>query len=142
LIVASDGGLLFPALRDAWNPTRTRRFAGSGATDQDRAAALLALAAHLTGPDRTIGWRESLALARDGRLLRQWSAESPPGILATRAEPALIAAGHGFWLPALWLSPDHDNRPLAPLTPAERAARPDHWYHLGTALREALASSQ
>src|SRR3954462_5452127 len=31
LVVGSDGGLLFPALGDSWQPSRTRRFAGDGA---------------------------------------------------------------------------------------------------------------
>src|SRR5262245_20623309 len=66
-VVATDGGLLIPALGDRWDPVRTRRFAGE--TDVERAEALLALAADLAGDDRRIVWEEAMALARDGVLL-------------------------------------------------------------------------
>src|SRR5215213_3355139 len=44
IVVATDGGLLIPALGDRWDPVRTRRFAGGARTDPERAEALLALA--------------------------------------------------------------------------------------------------
>src|SRR3954453_18976851 len=37
LVAATDGGLLIPGLEEAWDPTRTRRFAGEDASDLERA---------------------------------------------------------------------------------------------------------
>ena len=144
LVVASDGGLLIPALGDVWDPRRTRRFAGPEASDGQRADRLLALAAGLTGDERQIGWREALAVARNGELLAVWEVEDAPGLLARDYDPALVEAG-GFWVPALWICPEFDGRRLAELSGAERAARDDHWTRLGRELRrflEGLAPSR
>jgi inosine/xanthosine triphosphate pyrophosphatase family protein len=138
LVVATDGGLEIPALGEHWNPVRTRRFAGEGATDLARAEALLALAADLTGEQRRIVWTESLAVARDGELHAAWSATGQPGMLARDVDPAAVAAGNGFWIPALWICPDRGGRRLADLAPEEAAARADHWRSLGTDLRAFL----
>jgi hypothetical protein len=138
MIVATDGGLVIPALGDRWDPVRTRRFAGAARSDLDRANALLALAADLPDDRRAILWEESLALARDGVLLACWQAASEPGFLARDVDPAAVAAGNGFWIPALWICPEADGRRLAELSPAELAARSDHWSRLGIDLRAYL----
>jgi inosine/xanthosine triphosphate pyrophosphatase family protein len=140
LVIATDGGLLIPALGEAWDPTRTRRFAGEDATDLERARTLLALTADLTGEDRRIGWRESLAIARGGKLLATWSAEGPTGLLATEVDPAAIEAGGGFWIPAVWRCPELYGRLLADLTAEERSALGDHWTQLAGPVREWLSS--
>jgi inosine/xanthosine triphosphate pyrophosphatase family protein len=139
-VVASDGGLVIPGLGHRWNPTRTRRFAGDAATDLERAEALLALAADIPDDRRQIAWQEALAVARDGVLLASWTAAGDPGLLAGDVDPAAVAAGNGFWLPALWICPECGGRRLADLAPAERAARRDHWRDLGAALRSFLTS--
>ena len=138
IVVATDGGLLIPALGDRWDPVRTRRFAGEARTDVERASALLALAADLAGDDRRIVWEEALAVARDGVLLAHWVATSPPGLLAGEVDPGPVATGNGFWIPAIWICPDAGGRRLAELSAAERAARPDHWSLLGANLRTFL----
>ena len=138
LVVASDGGLLIPALGSAWDPLRTRRFAGPDAGNRERADALLALAAGLEGEQRRIGWREALAVARRGRVLASWEAESPPGLLARDYDPADLAAGEGFWVPVVWLCPEFGGKRLIDLTAEERAARHDHWARLGGYLRRFL----
>src|SRR5215216_709179 len=125
IVVATDGGLLIPALGDRWDPARTRRFAGE--TDVERAEELLALAADLAGDERRIVWEEALALARDGAVLGCWIARSDAGLLAQDVDPAVVAAGNGFWIPALWICPEAGGRRLADLSPTERAAKPDHW---------------
>jgi inosine/xanthosine triphosphate pyrophosphatase family protein len=138
LVVASDGGLLIPALGPRWDPARTRRFAGSAATDAERAEALLALTADLAGDRRRIGWREALAVARDGVLLACWAAEGEPGLLARDYDPRAIATGAGFWVPALWICPGRDGRRLAELPAVERDAVASHWSVLGARLRAFL----
>ena len=139
LVVASDGGLLIPALADTWDPLRTRRFAGPETTDSRRADRLLALTDGLSGDERRIGWQEALAVARDGELLAAWQAEDAPGLLARDYDSALVEAG-GFWIPALWICPEFGARRLAGLTATERAARHDHWMRLGLELRRFLES--
>ena len=138
VVVASDGGLLIPALGATWDPLRTRRFAGERASDRERADALLALAADLEGDERRIGWREALAVARDGEVIAAWEADDTPGLLARDYDPALLAAGGGFWIPALWTCPEYGGRRLAELSETERAARDDHWARLGRSLRRFL----
>ena len=138
LVVASDGGLLIPALGERWDPLRTRRFAQGALSDRERADALLALAAGLSGEERWIAWREALAVARDGEVLACWAAESCPGLLAENYDPEVIDAAEGFWVPALWICPEFGGRRLAELSPAERARRRDHWTQLGASLRAFL----
>ena len=139
VVVATDGGLLVPALGPGWDPLRTRRFAGARASDQERADALLALAADLEGDERQIGWREALAVARDGEVLAAWEVEGAPGLLARDYDAAHLAAGAGFWVPAVWICPEYGGRRLAELSETERAARDDHWARLGRALRRYLS---
>ena len=138
LVVASDGGLLIPALGDVWDPLRTRRFAGGGRSNRERADALLALAAGLEGEQRRVVWREAMAVARSGVVLATWEADGPPGLLARDYDPAWLDASDGFWMPVLWLCPEYGGRRLANLTAVERAARIDHWARLGAGLRRFL----
>jgi len=139
LTIASDGGLLIPRLGAAWNPLITRRFAGEAASDLERAELLLNMAKSLDGTQREIGWREAVAIANHGRLVEVWSAESEPGLLASRVDGALIERQPGFWIPAIWLVPRFGNRPLASLTAAERQSIDDHWSKLQEPVRGALA---
>jgi inosine/xanthosine triphosphate pyrophosphatase family protein len=139
LVVASDGGLLIPALGPRWDPARTRRFAGPAASDAERADALLSLTTGLSGDERRIAWREALAVARGGDLLACWAAESEPGLLARDYDPRAVAEGAGFWVPALWICPGRGGRRLADLPAAERDAEGSHWSVLGARLRAFLA---
>lgn len=140
LVVASDGGLLVPGLGDRWDPLRTRRFAGERATDAERASALLRLAHDLPAGERRIGWREALAVARNGATLASWTRESPPGVLSDECDGASLSGVDGFWVPAVWRCPEYGGRLLAVLTDAERRERVDHWAKLGADLRAFLRS--
>lgn len=142
LVAATDGGLVIPALGNQWDPTRTRRFAGDRATDLDRAETLLRRTSSLVGDERQIFWQEALAVAREGALLASWTATDGPGLLADDVDPVAIAAGKGFWIPALWRDPNYNGRRLAELSDLERAARPDHWHTLGQRLRDFVANDQ
>ncbi len=138
LVLATDGGLIIPALT-AWEPTMTRRFAGPHATDEERAQRLLALASGLQGDERQIWWEESLAVARDGTVLACWTARSGPGILAYDVSPELIQRANGFWVSAIRICPQKGNQRLIELTPEERDCLNDHWNQLRHRLREFLA---
>lgn len=132
-IIATDGGLtLSPALSE-WSPLLTARFAGAGASMIDRTRELLARARGLHGDERRLGWTEALAVARDGKVLQTWIAQSPPGVLATDL-PSEMAADAGFWVPNVWRCPEYGGRRLIELTDAERLARRDHWAILGEQL--------
>lgn len=132
LVIASDGGLLIPALGVRWSPSRTRRFAGPDATNADRIAALLALTADLCGDDRRTSWREAVAIARDGRLLLTAAAGSAPGWLASEP-PEEMSSSQGFWLPALWRSGPEPDSPLG--------VADGHWARLAALVGPALAGS-
>ena len=103
-------------------------------------SALLAMTADLDGEARRIGWREAVALAQNGSVPKTFIAEGAPGILAREYDPGMIAAGGGFWIPALWICPEIGGKRLAELTPEERAGREDHWAMLGRAMRAYLRS--
>jgi hypothetical protein len=134
-VSTSDGGLHIPALRGDWIPARTARATDPEAGGSGRAGALLAHARNLTGPDRQIGWTEALAVARDGEILAEWVAHSPPGELAADL-PDDLDTGAGFWVPYVWRCPEYGGRRLSELTEHERLARRDHWAILGEYLTE------
>ena len=120
--IASDGGLLVPGLGDRWEPARTRRFAGSFATNRERAEALLALASGLTGDQRRIGWREAVAIAEAGRIVATFTAEATPGWLVEELPDDWDDDGQGFWVPRLWRSASFSAEPSG--------AGSDHWHRL------------
>jgi hypothetical protein len=132
---ASDGDILIPALGRDWNPARTDRISGADPREATRVEALLARARHLVGPDRQIGWTEALAVARDGEILAEWVAHSPPGELAVDL-PDDFDPEAGFWVPYVWRCPEYGGRRLSELTEHERLARRDHWAILGENLTE------
>ncbi len=132
LVIASDGGLHIPALGSAWNPLRTRRFAGEDASDLGRSRQLLDLARNLDGDDRRIWWRETVAIASQERLIGTRSASGASGLLARTVCADLLARTPGFWIPAVWECPEFNFRRLAELTSEEREQLCDHW----SALRE------
>lgn len=101
MTIATDGGLVVPALGDLWQPALTRRFAGSNATNRQRAEVLLSLAAELVDEERRVHWREALAVAGNGDVLVTATAESYPGRLTT-ALTGWTDDGQGFWVPRLW----------------------------------------
>jgi hypothetical protein len=93
----------------------------------------------LEGDERQIWWEESVAVARDGRVLACWTAQSGPGILAHDVSPELVTRAGGFWVSALWLCPQKGGRRLVELTPEARACLNDHWHQLREPLRAFLA---
>ena len=140
LTIASDGGLLVPGLGDRWQPARTRRFVGANATNRDRAVALLAISAGLSGNQRRLGWREVVAIAGAGRLVATFTAEATPGWLGQTPPADWDDEGQGFWVPRLWLADTSESVPIP-------GAGTDHWDRLallvgpfldGLAVRDAL----
>jgi hypothetical protein len=135
-VAATDGGLLIPALGSGWDPARTARFAGPSATNADRIDNLLKLAEALRDDQRRVRWSETLVVAVDGQIVAELSEESPDGLLAETAPDELPEGSSGFWVPYVWLCPEHNNRRLSALSEGELATRADHWSALGARLSD------
>ncbi len=130
--IATDGGLVIPALGERWDALRTGRSDGPGAGDHARIERLLALMESCAGEQRAAWWVEAAALAQEGRVLASWQAESARGRIAGRYDPARITPG--FWAFSVWELP-HLGKTWAELTPAERERLDDHWARLREQVR-------
>jgi inosine/xanthosine triphosphate pyrophosphatase family protein len=126
LAAASDGGMTIPALQASWNAGLTARAAGSG-DDRVRARHLLALAADLVGDQRTVLWREALALAEDGEVLASWEAGGTQALLLDSFEP--VALRPGFWAASLCHLPSL-GKTLAALTDDQLPVGDPTWSRL------------
>lgn len=93
LALASDGGMHIPALGHRWDALRTRRNAGTDASDADRIEHLLELMRDLHGDARRAIWHEALALAQDGMILHVWSAEGDGGTIVEHPPPDPVVDG-------------------------------------------------
>ena len=96
LALASDGGLLIPALGARWDPLRTARFAPDSSPEA-KARRLLDLVGELRGDARTAYWTEAFAVAHDGRTLEVWTERGPRCRIAESPREPI---GH-FWVEAL-----------------------------------------
>lgn len=124
LVLASDGGMRVPALGAAWDPLRTGRAAGPGATDQERARHLLQAAAGLRGQARRVIWTEALAVARTGRVLASWERAETRALLVEDVDRESIQPG--FWANTLCVI-GPGGRTLADLDDDERARFDRNW---------------
>ncbi len=126
--LASDGGLVVPALGDRWSAARPKRAAGEGVTDAQRAEHLLGLMRGLHGDDRLAHIVEAGALAGpDGGLLASWVGESTPRRIGETFDPRGLPSG--FWLQGLFLF-EPGGRRFGDLAPEERWALDEHWVEL------------
>lgn len=133
LSIASDGGLIVPALGDRWESRYTHRFAGPAADDQERAARLLELMRPYHGAERHASWAEALAIADKGKVLASWELRGATGRIADR--PGRDSDMPGFWVFPLWYFPEH-GRYYNELTPEQRESLDDHWTRLRGLARE------
>jgi XTP/dITP diphosphohydrolase len=133
--LASDGGLHIPALGDAWDGLRNRRFAGPA--DDDRIAALLSLMHGLPPARRTAVFREAVALVvPEGTVIASAEAISPEGRIAEAPD----ARRHeGFWVTSLWLHPPRWVTEFD-LTSPERASRETAWDRVSARIRRDVES--
>ena len=128
--IASDGGLLVPALGANWESRHTRRFAGPAADDRERQRRLLALLQPYSGADRAAAFVEGLAIAERGRTLASWEVRGATGrIVDGLDEAGDPTGGDGFWVFPLWYFPEFA-RTYDKLTDAERGSLGDHWESL------------
>ena len=141
LAIASDGGLVLPALGDRWESLYTRRFAGEEPADgQTRVQRLLELMRPYHGADRQASWVEALAIAHRGRVLASWELNGATGVIAQDAPESLpdsssqsssqsSTQSSGFWVFSVWEFPQFGKR-YDQLSTAQREALDDHWLNL------------
>lgn len=134
--IASDGGLLVPALGANWESRHTRRFAGPAADDSERQRRLLELLQPYTGSDRAAAFVEGLAIAKRGTTLASWEVQGATGrIVDSMDDAGGPTGGDGFWVFPLWYFPQF-GRTYDRLTADERASLGDHWETLRRLVRE------
>ena len=138
--IASDGGLLVPALGANWESRYTRRFAGPAADDAERQRRLLALLEPYAGADRNAAFVEALAIAADGQTIASWEVSGATGRIVDSLDDAGDATdGSGFWVFPLWYFAEY-GRTYDRLTESERAALGDHWHSLRQLVRAEFAN--
>ena len=132
LVIASDGGLVIPALGPFWESRYTHRFAGAAADDAQRLERLLELMRPLRGEERRASWAEALAIADRGRVLASWELLGGDGVIdERRIETGPVPE---FWAFTVWRFPRFD-KTYHYLTPAQRASINDHWERLHQLVR-------
>ena len=135
LVIASDGGLIIPALGANWESRFTHRFAGAAANDQDRLRSLLELMLPYQGAQREASWIEAVAIADQGQILASWELTGATGLIADvpsngPAEASIEdPAVAGFWVFSVWRFPEI-GKYYNQLTEPERQLLDDHWTQL------------
>lgn len=134
--LASDGGLIIPALGTGWESTLTHRATGESVAEAERARRLLARMGHLRGAQREAYWAEAIALARDGVLLCAWEADGMLGRIGEffKANPA---GPQGFWADGLWETASGHKR--WELSESDRGLSADPWVQLFAPVNSFLA---
>ncbi len=131
LVIASDGGLIIPALGANWESRFTHRFAGAAASDQDRLRSLLELMQPYQGEEREASWIEAVAIADRGQILTSWELTGDTGLISDVPieDPGEDPAVEGFWVFSVWRFPKF-GKYYNQLTEAERQSLDDHWTQL------------
>lgn len=124
-VIASDGGADIPGLK-SWKSTHTKRY---GVTDEERQARLLKEMHALS--DRTIVWREAIALARDGHLIFSSEAEHASGVISEKKPEKTV---DHLWLHSLTQYPQFGDKLFVELSTRERAKVECGWDLLHRAL--------
>ena len=126
LTIASDGGLVIPALGPCWESRYTRRFAGPAADNEERLSRLLELMRPYNGEERRASWVEALALAHRGRVLVSWELTGGVGYLDEQPPDGPLPE---FWVFSVWRFPEFEAT-YNGLTSEQRISLGDHWESL------------
>ena len=125
-VLADDSGLVVPALGGA-PAIYSARYAGPGATDEDRVRKLLSEMSEMKGDDRRARFVCVITVARQGRVMAIVSDYAEGTIACEPAGEGGFGYDPVFYFPAL-------GRTYAQITPAEK-----HLYsHRGKAFRRTL----
>lgn len=136
LAIASDGGLVVPALGPRWESRYTNRFAGPAAGNEERLRRLLELMRPFDGEDRRASWIEAFAIADRGRILVSWEISGGIGYIDQQPPEDPLPE---FWVFSVWRFPQH-GRTYSQLTDAQRESIDDHWGRLRRLVRRFLTS--
>ena len=137
LAIASDGGLVVPALGPRWESRYTHRFAGPAADNGERLRRLLELMRPYRGEDRRASWVEALAIADRGRVLASWELSGGIGFLDEQPPAGPLPE---FWVFSVWRFPQF-GATYSQLTDAQRESIDDHWGRLRRLVSRFLAST-
>ena len=137
LSIASDGGLVIPALGSFWESRYTHRFAGPVADNGERLARLLELMQPYQGEDRRASWVEALAIADRGRVLVSWELAGAVGYLDGEAPAGPLPE---FWVFSVWRFPQFGTT-YSQLTQEQRSSIDDHWGRLRRLVRRFLTAT-
>ncbi len=131
LVIASDGGLVIPALGTDWESRFTHRFAGAAANDQDRLRSLLELMQPYQDAEREASWIEAVAIADRGRILTSWELTGATGLISDvpTEDRGGDQAVEGFWVFSVWRFPEL-GKYYNQLSEGERMSLDDHWTQL------------
>jgi XTP/dITP diphosphohydrolase len=133
LVIASDGGLVIPALGASWESRFTHRFAGPAADDRERLRRLLEIMQPFRDCDRAASWTEAVAIADRGTVLESWELTGSTGVIADESPGS--PGEPGFWVFSVWYFPQF-GKTYAQLSEAEKHSLGDHW----TRLKEVVQS--
>ena len=136
LAMASDGGLVVPALGPRWESRYTRRFAGPAADNEERLSRLLELMRPHGGEERRASWVEALALAHRGRVLVSWELTGGVGYLDEQPPDGPLPE---FWVFSVWRFPQF-GATYDELTSEQRDSMDDHWERLRRLVRRYFQS--
>lgn len=137
LAIASDGGLVIPALGPRWESRYTHRFAGPAADNGERLSRLMELMRPYHGEDRRASWVEALAIADRGRVLASWELSGGIGFLDEQPPAGPLPE---FWVFSVWRFPQF-RATYSQLTGAQRESIDDHWGRLRRLVSRFLAST-
>lgn len=136
--IATDGGVLIPSLGKDWNELLTKRFVGrEGVSDFDRMNMLLEMMRGKRGDERTITWRESVALASPERILFSVEVDGDTGVLQEQYNSQQYK--EGIWLCTLWSYPQFGGRNFFDLNEEEKKYGEISWWKLREKTRDFLS---
>lgn len=137
LAIASDGGLVVPALGSRWESRYTHRFAGPAVDNGERLSRLLELMQPFRGEQRRASWVEALAIADRGRVVVSWELTGAVGYLDDDTPRGLLPE---FWVFSVWRFPQF-GAVYAELSGEQKASIDDHWERLGKLVRRFLTAT-
>lgn len=138
--IATDGGVLIPALGTKWNQLLTRRFVGKyDATDFERIDVLLDLMKGKKGNQRKIIWREAIALAYKNRIIFSIEVNGDWGLLQNDYNPKQYKKG--VWLCTLWSYPQFSGKNFFELNKKEKKYGERSWWILRKRTRNFLKNN-
>ena len=136
--IATDGGVSIPSLGSNWNALLTKRFAGKeDINDFDRINALLEIMKDKKGEERTVTWKEALAIASPEGIIFSAEADGDTGLLQETYN--FKQYKEGIWLCTLWSYPQFGGKNFFELDEKEKKYGEISWWRLKYKTRSFLS---